>query len=626
MQTADVDSSQGASEPPVRARLIAAEQIRAQYGNMPGAFIGSAVTASFMGAVLYERVPPHAVLPWLAAAYANCGIRFALWKWFNHAKPPSEDIYRWGRYAILSGGIAGIVWGAGGIVLNVPGNLSDQVVVLLVTTGLAFTSTYLSAPFLPAYRAFVYPTFILSAAPFLLAGGTAHLAIGVGTLAFLPLVLRYAGHLSHALRGSIDVRMRNAELVDELRAQKKAAEEANVAKSRFLAVASHDLRQPLHALALFVQALQDSPLPAHERQLVGNVRRSVDAMEELFEALLDISRLDAGAVRARTETIPLADVFERLCFEYAAVAKQKGLSLRAMKTSLYVRSDPTLLARIVRNLVANAIRYTARGSVVIGCRRRGDKVSVEVWDTGPGIPADKRAEVFREFTQLDNPDRDRRKGLGLGLAIVERLTKLLGHDVELRSEVGKGSVFGITVARGHHDDRAILDPVAEIIAGFDLQGTLALLVAGELAGREAMEELLSTWNCEVIAAASGAEMLTKLGGLRRIPDLIIADSRLRGSENGSAVVEMLRNEFNAEVPALLVSGDSGAGLPGAGLPAPAPQAAGLGAIDAPMVAEPRAFGDGLPVLHKPINPARLRTLINNLIHAPPSRARPRRVS
>jgi CheY-like chemotaxis protein len=214
----------------------------------------------------------------------------------------------------------------------------------------------------------------------------------------------------------------------------------------------------------------------------------------------------------------------------------------------------------------------------------------------------------------------------LGLAIVERLTKLLGHDVELRSEVGKGSVFGITVARGHHDDRAILDPVAEIIARFDLQGTLALVVAGELAGREAMEELLSTWNCEVIAAASGAEMLTKLGGLRRIPDLIIADCRLRGAENGSAVVEMLRNEFNVEVPALLVSDDSGAGLPGAGLPAPALQAAGLGAIDAPMAGEPRAFGDGLPVLHKPINPARLRTLISNLIHAPLSRARPRRVS
>ncbi len=355
-----------------------------------------------------------------------------------------------------------------------------------------------------------------------------------------------------------------------MRAQKKAAEEANIAKSRFLAVASHDLRQPLHALALFVQALQDSSLPAHERQLVGNVRRSVDAMEELFDALLDISRLDAGAVHARVATIPLADVFERLAFEYAAVAKQKGLSLRVMKTTAYVRSDPTLLTRIVRNLVANAIRYTERGGVVLGCRRRGNRVSVEVWDTGPGIPLDKRAEVFQEFTQLDNPDRDRRKGLGLGLAIVERLAKLLEHAVELRSEVGRGSVFAISVARGQHDDRAILEPVAEIAAGFDLKGVLALVVDGELSGREAMQALLSTWNCEVVAAASGAEMMALLRDLRSTPDLIIASCRLRGAENGADVIEMLRNEFNAEVPALLVSGEAAVSAATVGAPAGPP--------------------------------------------------------
>ena len=608
MQTADVESSQGATEPPPGARLLLAELIRALYGNMPGAFIGSAVTASLMAAIVYERLPPHAVLSWLAAAYVNCGIRFALWKRFNSVNPSPEDTPRWGRYATVSAAIAGTIWGAGGIVLKVPGDLSYQIVVLLVTTGLAFTSTYFSAPFLPAYRAFVYPTFVLSAGPFLLEGDAWHQGIGLATLAFLPVPLRYAGRLCRALRASIDVRLRNAELVEELRAQKKAAEEANIAKSRFLAVASHDLRQPLHALALFVQALQDSSLPAHERQLVGNVRRSVDAMEELFDALLDISRLDAGAVRARTQTIPLADVLERLSFEYGAVAQQKGLSLRVMKTSLYVRSDPTLLARIVRNLVANAIRYTDQGRVVIGCRRRGERVSIEVWDTGPGIAADKRSQVFQEFTQLDNPERDRRKGLGLGLAIVERLAKLLGHSVELRSEVGRGSVFAVTAVRGHHEDHAILDLDAEFTAGFDLKGILALVIESELAGRAALEELLSTWNCEVIAAGSGAEMGAKLGELRRIPDLIIAARRLRGDENGAAVVEMLRNEFNSEVPALLVSSAPGV----AGLPARGERC--------------ESEGRELPILHKPFNPAHLRTLINSLLHAPLARVRTRRAS
>jgi signal transduction histidine kinase/CheY-like chemotaxis protein len=592
MQTLDVESSRRTPEVPGREQIIGAELIRAQYGNMPGAFIGGAVTASFMAAVLYDKVPARAVVPWLIAVYVNCAIRIALWKWFLRANPTDADVPRWGRYAVISAALAGIVWGATGIVLNIPGNFSDQIVVLLVTTGLAFTSTYLAAPYLPAFRAFVCPTFVLASVPFLLGGDLWRVLIGLATLASAPLMLLYGRRLCAALRASIGVRLQNLDLVEELRAQKMAAEDANVAKSRFLAVASHDLRQPLHALELFVQALEDTPLPAHAHQLVGNVRRSVDSMEELFDALLDISRLDAGAVRARVDTIPLAEVFERLAFEYAPVAQQKGLLLRVMATSVYVRSDPTLLARIVRNLVANAVRYTERGRVTIGCRRRGEQVSVEVWDTGPGIPAEKHAEIFQEFAQLGNPERDRRKGLGLGLAIVERLAKLLGHVVELRSTVGKGSVFAVSVARGHHDDYALLDPLAEITACFDLNGRLALLIQGDLAGREALRELLTSWNCEVLTAASGAEMLANLGGLRRLPDLIIADGPAPG-EGGTAVVEMLRNEFNVEVPALLVSATAG----------------------------PVEERDGLPVLHRPFHAGRLRTLINNLLHAPVARAR-----
>jgi signal transduction histidine kinase len=597
MQAQDVESCRRTPESAGRELLIGAEQIRAQYRNMPGAFVGSAVTASFMAAVLFDKLPSRIVLPWLVAAYVNCVIRVALWRGFLRSNPDTSELPRWRRYSVVSAALAGVIWGAAGIVLNIPGSLSYQAVVLLVTIGLAFTSTYLAAPYLPAYRAFMYPTFALSALPFLFGGDVWHVAIGLGTLAFLPLVLRYAARVCGELRASVDVRLQNAELVEELRAQKKAAEEANVAKSRFLAVASHDLRQPLHALELFVQALEDIQLPAHAHQLVGNVRRSVNSMEELFDALLDISRLDAGAVRARLENLPLAELFERLSFEYAPVAKQKGLALSVVNTSLYVRSDPTLLARIVRNLVANAVRYTERGQVTIGCRRRGAQVRIEVWDTGPGIPPEKHALVFQEFTQLGNSDRDRRKGLGLGLAIVERLAKLLEHGVELRSRVGKGSVFSVTVPRGQLDDQAILDPRAELTAHFELGGRLALVVLSDLADRNSIVERLTAWNCEVIAAASGAAMLASLGALRRPPDLIIADEPGSG-ESGSAVVEMLRNEFNADVPALLVSVTMGPGPPG-------------------------AAGGGLHVLHKPYRPGQLRTLINNVLHAPVEQAQRR---
>jgi two-component system, sensor histidine kinase len=594
MQTVEVESSPASSASRGREASVGAELIRAQYANMPGAFIGSAVVASFLAAVLCERLSARIVLAWLVTAYVNCGVRILLWRRFHAAAPACPDMPRWGRYSVISAAVAGVIWGAAGIVLNIPGNLSYQIVVLLVTTGLAFTSTYLSAAFLPAYRAFAYPTFVLAAVPFLLGGDVWHLAIGFGTLAALPLVLHYASVLWRAQTISISVRLQNAHLVEELRAQKKAAEEANIAKSRFLAVASHDLRQPMHALALFVQALEDTPLPVHAQQLVCNVRRSIDCMEELFDALLDISRLDAGVVRARVAVIALAEVFETLAFEYAAVAQKKGLALRVMRTSVYVRSDPTLLARIVRNLVANAVRYTERGRVTVGCRRRGDLVSIEVWDTGPGIPAEKCVEVFQEFTQLGNPERDRRKGLGLGLAIVERLAKLLGHGVQLRSKVGKGSVFSVLVARADHDDQSILDSGYEIAARFDLKGRLALLIQDDLAGREELRGLLGSWNCEVVAAGSYAEMVRQLPQLERPPDLIIADSPVRG-ESGTAAVEMLRNEFNVEVPAFLV-----------------------GAVEPATAADTR---EALPVLYRPLNAGRLRTLINNLLHAPPERAR-----
>ena len=195
-----------------------------------------------------------------------------------------------------------------------------------------------------------------------------------------PFALRVYGSIDEF----ISLRFENLGLIEELREQKEAAEEANIAKSRFLAAASHDLRQPLHALGLFVQALEETPLATRERQVIGNIRSSVDAMEELFNALLDISRLDAGVVQPLVTTIPLAVVFDRVRFEYAPIARQKRLSLTVMKTVVHVQSDPSLLARMIRNLLSNAVRYTESGGVVLGCRRRGNTVRIEVWDTGNG--------------------------------------------------------------------------------------------------------------------------------------------------------------------------------------------------------------------------------------------------
>jgi CheY-like chemotaxis protein len=279
---------------------------------------------------------------------------------------------------------------------------------------------------------------------------------------------------------------------------------------------------------------------------------------------------------------------ERVRVEYEPTARQKNLSLSVVRNSLFVRSDPVLLERIMRNLVANAIRYTDRGRIILGARRSDAAVRIEVWDSGRGIPRDKYREIFQEFRQLENPQRDRRKGLGLGLAIVERLVKLLDHSLELRSQLGKGSVFVVSVPRGRREEFVPGEADGQIVVDRDVANSLILLVDDEPDVRNSMLALLGKWRCEVVVAESCTEMLEKLVSIQRMPDLIVADYRLQGGENGIDVVARLREEFNAQVPALLITGDTG------------------------MEQLREAEESGLHVLHKPLNPSRLRALIANL--------------
>jgi signal transduction histidine kinase len=571
-----------------RALLVAAEKVRMQYRNMPTAFLGSALVCSLMGFALAKGCGVEKVICWMAFVFAWVIARFIQWRAFNRVNPSPGEMSRWRRLGVGGSVVAGLIWGVGAVFLYVPNGLAYQLFLVMGLVGMGAGCVYASASVMPSYFAFFYPSLLFPAVLFLRAHDSLHFIIGVLMVAYVSLMTPFALRVYRLIDESIKLRFENLGLIGELREQKEAAENANVAKSRFLAAASHDLRQPLHALGLFVQALQETPLASRERQVIGNIRRSVDAMEELFNALLDISRLDAGVVQPHITTIPLASVFDRVRFEYAQIARQKRLSLVVMKTSLYVKTDPSLLARLIRNLLSNAVRYTDSGGVVLGCRRTRHEVRIEVWDTGKGIPANLHEEIFHEFYQLDNPERDRRKGLGLGLAIVERLGKLLGYRIGLRSTVGKGSVFSITVPRGSPEDYVPAEASPEA-AAFDLSHSLVLVIDDEATVQEGMAALLRKWKCDVLTAGSGAEMMSKLVAVQRLPDLIVSDYRLRGAENGIQVVEMLRSEFNVDIPAMLVTGDT--------------------APDRLRDAE----ASGLPILHKPLNPARLRTLIANLL-------------
>ena len=347
-----------------------------------------------------------------------------------------------------------------------------------------------------------------------------------------------------------------ARLAVDLRRQKEIAEEASRAKSRFLAAASHDLRQPVHAMGLLIGALRNAPTNTERQHLIEQIEMSADAIDRLFAALLDISKLDAGVVERRRQTFALDTVLARVCDDYMGEAAAKGLTLSHVRCRAIVDSDPALVERIVRNLISNAVRYTDAGRIVVGCRRRGSSVVMQVWDTGRGIAADQQELVFQEYYQVGNPERDREKGLGLGLAIVRRVADLLECDLRLRSEPGRGSCFEISLPLAQEAAMPISESVDEMSA-VSSKG-LVVVIDDEKAIRTGMSALLTNWGYQVLAAGSGDEAIELLAGCAVRPDLLICDLRLRDSENGIEVIERLRTEYNASIPAMLITGDTAA--------------------------------------------------------------------
>jgi signal transduction histidine kinase/CheY-like chemotaxis protein len=364
---------------------------------------------------------------------------------------------------------------------------------------------------------------------------------------------------------------------------------ANQAKSRFLAAASHDLRQPLHALNLFIAQLSDEKDEAERGRLVKRIHAAVTAMNELFSALLDISKLDAGVLAPSISEFPVDHLLRRIETTFSAPAREKGLRLRVVPNRTWVRSDIILLERILLNLVSNAVRYTDRGGIVIGCRRQGDRLRLEVYDTGVGIPKDQRRSIFGEFYRLAGPDGDRQGGLGLGLAIVDRLCGLLDHPLELASTVGRGSIFSVSVplAQAH---QLRMEPSGLPRPGNDAgRHKLVLVIDDDPLVRDGMQGLLQSWGYSVAAVDSEHAALTAVAVQGRRPDLIISDYRLAHGKTGFEAIERLNRTCGASVPAFLISGDT------------APE----------RLRE--ASASGYHLLHKPVSPMTLRAMVSQLL-------------
>jgi two-component system, sensor histidine kinase len=351
----------------------------------------------------------------------------------------------------------------------------------------------------------------------------------------------------HRLNETLEARVRARTI--ELESARDAAERANASKSRFVASASHDLLQPLNAAKLFLASLRAMDQPPAQARLTERIVSAFGSVEQILGALLDISKFDIGAARAKPETIALDPLLDRLREEFAPIAQKQGLELRVLPCRAHVVTDPVYLKRILQNLLSNALRYTRKGRVLLGARASGGAVRLEIWDTGPGIPEDKQAEIFQEFTRLDPVGQD--GGMGLGLAIVEQACALLNHPLALRSELGRGTMFSVTVPRAQHIP-LLPAPTPPREPRGPLEEMLVLVVENDANVRRAMMGVLEDWGTSPIEAATLAEAEAQIAELGVPPDVILADYQLDGGETGLALIAALRAR-HGPVPAVLIT-------------------------------------------------------------------------
>jgi signal transduction histidine kinase len=459
-----------------------------------------------------------------------------------------------------------------------PASAAHEALLIVCLFGVILGGLNLTAVYKPSFYGFALPALLPLIVRVGVAGDTVHVFTAIVMGVVLAFLLGFGHHLNDVLTRSLAIRYDNVDLIDELQGATRkaeqaraAAETANRAKSQFLAAASHDLRQPLHAMGLFAAALATRAREPELKPLVASIHASVDALEGLFAQLLDLSRLDAGGLTPERAAVALQPVFARLANDFTPQAAAHGLSLSLVPTTLAVDSDPVLLERILRNLVANALRYTRAGGVVVGARRRGTAVRIDVIDTGVGIAPEFRERIFDEFVQGGVAPKSHvgGRGMGLGLAIVRRLAALLGHALALSSIPGRGSRFSVTAPRAalrrrREGDGATPSAPRARAAAPAFAGRSVAVIDDDPAVVAAMRALFSAWGAGVAGGESVAAVVADMAACARRdddgdrgPDLIVADLRLADGRCGLDAVAQLRAACGRQPPALIVSGDTG---------------------------------------------------------------------
>ncbi|HBM87177.1 MAG: ATP-binding protein [Parvibaculaceae bacterium] len=572
-------------------------QVRMMYATAnPG--VMHTLLVLIVGWMYWGVADQGSLLLWLGAMLTVSLGRFAMVQVFVAREPGDEEIEWWDRAYLIALFVNGVIWGAAGFLLYPPDNTIYQVVLAFVIGGMSASATASLAARQAAIVLAVCPAMLIASVRFLFDGTEGHIEMGVILLLYLAVLMNIGRAMHRQIIDSLSLRFENQALVEslensvsELEVARGIAEQSNRAKTRFLASASHDLRQPVHAMTLFVSALMRRLVEDQNSQdLIAKINRSLDSVRGLLDSLLDISKLDAGIVHVREERIELRVLLDQVVNEFAGLAEEKSLYLRAAGPTAFVESDLVLLGQIVRNLTANAIRYTKSGGVLIAVRKSGDTARVEIWDTGVGIRTEDQEEIFQEFFQLRNVSTDQQGGLGLGLSIVKRTCDLLNCKMELMSELGKGSRFVVTLplAADQEQHASQLDMHAPDMS-VGQEASHVLLIEDDPLSADALKGLLESWGYKCALTDGLAGLADAIGSLGNRVDLIISDYRLADGETGDYVAREVRSKVGENTPVLIVTGDTG----------------------------PDRLLDlretGLDLLHKPVQPAELRAIVRHLL-------------
>lgn len=588
-----------ASPDDIDPAVLTAAQIRAIFTNAQPGFT-HIILIGLTGLMVWDAVPHGQVLLWVAGILVVGVMRLVMVKRFNAVNPPDAALARWERFYLLLVAINGVMWGASAILLHAPDRYEIDVAIAFVVGGMSAAATITLSPRYRAIPTAIVPALGILIAQFLALDIPTSTEMALMLMVYLLVLLNVGRRMNAQVRESLALRFTNKALVaslsdalDQSRLAYDEAQRSNQAKTRFLASASHDLRQPIHALRLFVETLAERTLDREAAGLVARVRTSLAGLRGLLDTLLDISRLDAGTVRPVPAPVALGPLLAQVADAFAGLADDKGLRLSLRPTEAWVMSDPTLLGRLLRNLVENALSYTTDGGAVIGVRRRGRDVLVEVWDTGVGIAPEHQQEIFHEFFSLRGRSSDRQGGLGLGLAIVKRLCDLLGHELSFRSVPGRGSVFRVRLpASAPTALPAALSPEPPVIPA----GARVLVIEDDQAVAIATCALLRGWGLTVTYATDAGAVDAALAALGGEAELVIADYRLTDDVTGDTVVEAIGRRQRVPPAAIIVTGDT------------RPQRLR------------NLHGTGWPVLHKPVDPEELARVTAALLAPGPAAA------